>query len=417
MAKPTSSSRTQESELTCPARVTVETGSNPQGPNERSSVDSAVIAQLVEAAFTGELHAKLQGALVKGVVGVAEAGALGVSLIGHGLATAFGMDSKPAIKCINALLSNRRLQLEQLDLPWVRYVLAAREEVVIALDWTEYAKDGHSVIAASVITSHGRATPLCWKTVPTVELAEGGRTDAEDTLLLRLRSAIPDDVKVTIVADRGFGDTALYAFLASETWRFVIRFREGIHVQTANGDSPAPAAALVATNGRARLFKNVRVTAKRHPVPAVVTVKAAGMKDAWCLATNRTDLTASQVVTMYGKRFTIEETFRDTKDPRFGLGLAATRIRAPERRDRLILLATLAHSMLTLLGAASEATGLDKTLKANTVERRTHSLFRQGCLWFKLLRNAKPHRRDPLILKFGEILQEHQFFRDVFGIL
>jgi hypothetical protein len=174
---------------------------------------------------------------------------------------------------------------------------------------------------------------------------------------------------------------------------------------------------LVAPNGRARMFKNVAVTAKAHTVAAVVTVKAAGMKDAWCLATNRTDLTASDVVKMYGRRFTIEETFRDTKDPRFGLGLEFVRITREDRRDRLILLAALTHALLTILGAASEATGLDRTLKANTITTRTHSLFRQGCMWFKLLRNARPERRDILVLKFGELLREHRVFRDVFGIL
>jgi len=236
-------------------------------------------------------------------------------------------------------------------------------------------------------------------------------------LLLRLRAAIPDDVKVTIVADRGFGDAALYEFLRSERWDFVIRFREGIHVRKATAPSRVPAAQLVEPSGRARMFKNAAVTAKEHPVAAVVTVKAKGMKDAWCLATSRTDLTASAVVKLYGRRFTIEETFRDTKDPRFGLGLEAVRIKRPDRRDRLILLAALAQALLTVLGAASEATGLDRTLKANTVKRRTHSLFRQGCLWFKLLRNARPERRDVLVTKFGELLRQHQLFRDVFGIL
>lgn len=383
----------------------------------RTTVDSAVVAELVESAFSGELHKKLESSIVSSVVGIVEAGALGVSLIGHGLATAEGIDSKHAIKLVDRLLSNRNLQLEQLDLPWTRFILGDRREVVIALDWTEYAKDGHHTIAANVITSHGRASPLCWKTVKAAELTDGGRRDAEDILLLRLYAALPNDVDVTIVADRGFGDAALYDFLTRQKWNFVIRFREGIHVRTANSDVAVPASELVAPNGRARMFKNASITAQNHPIAAVVTMKAAGMQDAWCLATTRTDLTARQVVDMYGRRFSIEETFRDTKDPRFGLGLAAIRIKRTDRRDRLILLAALAQALLTLLGAASEATGLDRTLKANTVKRRTHSLFRQGCLWFKLLRNAKPERRDLLVEKFGEILSEHQVFREVFGIL
>ena len=78
-------------------------------------------------------------------------------------------------------------------------------------------------------------------------------------------------------------------------------------------------------------------------------------------------------------RFTIEETFRDTKDSRYGLGLSATHVRNIYRRDRLLLICAMAMTLLTLLGAAGESLGMDRMLKANTVKKRTHSLFRQGC--------------------------------------
>jgi hypothetical protein len=87
---------------------------------------------------------------------------------------------------------------------------------------------------------------------------------------------------------------------------------------------------------------------------------------------------------------TIEETFRDEKDLHFGLGLSATHIKDAARRDRLLFLVALAHALLTLLGAASEETGLDRTLKANTSKKRTHSLFRQGSYWY----HAMPNMRD-----------------------
>jgi hypothetical protein len=49
------------------------------------------------------------------------------------------------------------------------------------------------------------------------------------------------------------------------------------------------------------------------------------------------------------------------------------------RRDGLLLICARAMTLLTLLGAAGESLGMDWMLKANTVKRRTHSLFRQGC--------------------------------------
>ena len=49
------------------------------------------------------------------------------------------------------------------------------------------------------------------------------------------------------------------------------------------------------------------------------------------------------------------------------------------RRDRLWLLNAFAVVLLTLLGAAGEALGIIDTSRP-THKRRTHSLFRQGCI-------------------------------------
>ena len=80
----------------------------------------------------------------------------------------------------------------------------------------------------------------------------------------------------------------------------------------------------VPSTPRALMLRAARVTKDAYPVEAVVLVHDRDMKDAWCLATSRGDLTARQVVTLYGKRFTTEETFRDQKDLRFGMGLNQT---------------------------------------------------------------------------------------------
>ena len=38
------------------------------------------------------------------------------------------------------------------------------------------------------------------------------------------------------------------------------------------------------------------------------------MKDAWFLATSRADLSGDEIIDLYSRRFTIEESFRDDKD-------------------------------------------------------------------------------------------------------
>ena len=165
------------------------------------------------------------------------------------------------------------------------------------------------------------------------------------------------------------------------------------------------------------MLKDVEVTHQRTPLPAVVLVKARKMKEAWCLATNRSDMTARQVVATYSRRFTIEETFRDTKDIRFGFGMSSSRISNPERRDRLFFLSAIAFVLLTLLGAAGEALGLDRYLKVNTSKKRQLSLPRQGSEWYTLIPMMETARLRKLMAKFGEMIEAHVLCRRVVGVI
>lgn len=143
--------------------------------------------------------------------------------------------------------------------------------------------------------------------------------------------------------------------------------------------------------------------------------RGTGMKECWCLATSLQQSSPAEVVKLYGRRFTIEEGFRDVKDLRFGMGLSSTRISTPERRDRLLLVSALAIALLTLLGAAGEAVGLERHFKANTSKKRTYSLFRQGCEYYEFLPGMREAWAEPLITKFVELLRSHAVFANVFG--
>ena len=69
------------------------------------------------------------------------------------------------------------------------------------------------------------------------------------------------------------------------------------------------------------------------------------------------------------------------------MGMSAMHISTPDRRDRLWLINAFAVVLLTLLGAAGEALGYGRHLKSNTARRRTHSVFRQGCMLYELIPN------------------------------
>jgi hypothetical protein len=99
------------------------------------------------------------------------------------------------------------------------------------------------------------------------------------------------------------------------------------------------------------------------------------------------------------------------------MGMGQIRINSPERRDRLWLLNALAVALLTMLGAAGEALGFDKHLKASPTKRRTYSLFRQGCLHYQFIPTMQEARLRPLMEKFGQLLLEQPLFADIYGLI
>jgi hypothetical protein len=380
-----------------------------------SKLDRIHTQELVEELFEEDLHARRVLSLANGVTGVLRSATLSVHAIGEGYAEVARTKPRFGVKQVDRFLSNTAIDVARLTPSWVKFVLGARKEIVVALDWTDFEKDDHTTLCAYAVTSHGRATPLTWKTVKKSTLA-GRRNDYEYEVIERLHDAIARDVAVVLLADRAFGDQKLYALLTTFGWDFVIRFRGAILVEDAHG-SQKPAEQWVPSTGRATMLKQARVTSDRALVPAVVVVHQAKMREPWCLATSLGDRKAVEVVALYSKRFTIEETFRDAKDLRFGMGLSATHIRDAGRRDRLLLLAAIAHALLTLLGAASEKTGMDAYLKVNTVKKRTHSLFRQGAYWYGAIPDMRDDWLANLMKAFDEIVSEHAIFQDVYALI
>ncbi len=276
---------------------------------------------------------------------------------------------------------------------WVPEVIGASTDILVAMDWTDFDADGQTTLALNKVTSHGRATPLLWLTVMKDDL-KNKRNAYEDACLKRLSEILPAGVNVTILADRGFGDTKLFGYLGRLSFKYVIRFRGNTHVTAATGER-RPAADWVGKGGRAVKLAGAVLTASEHPVGAVVCVQAKGMKEPWCLGTSLGDATTREIVDTYAKRWTIEPGFRDTKDIRFGMGLSLLRISRPDRRDRLLLLNVFAVHVLTLLGSAGEDLGMDRHLRAGTSKRRTHSLFRQCCMLYDLIPTMPEARPGP----------------------
>lgn len=94
---------------------------------------------------------------------------------------------------------------------------------------------------------------------------------------------------------------------------------------------------------------------------------------------------------------------------RIGLGLRATRIGTPARRDRLLLVCALAYIFIVTLGQAGEHAKVDRFLKVNTSSTRQLSLFTQGLEWLQLLDALGDAVKTPLLEAFHKLLNDNDF--------
>jgi len=350
------------------------------------------------------MHQKRIQSMAIVVWGIMLSNRLSSARIGKQLAQNRATSPKHQIKQVDRLLGNTKLNVRE-ELPvYVRWIVGVRKSIVVSLDWTSFSNDNQSCIMVNLVTTHGRSTPLVWKTVKDSQLKHRRNSYEREVLQLLSDSLSDSGVQVTVLADRGFFDTKFFLFITDTLhWDYVIRIKQNAKVKTEK-ISRREIRALTASNGRITELVDAALTAKEFIVGSVVTVKAAGMKEAWHLASS-IQHQKERVVKLYARRFCCEEHYRDTKDDRFGMGLKETHVSTVERRDRFLLFHAIATVLLTLIGAAGEKLGLDRLLRANTLKRRTHSLYCQGreYLW-----GAVQGKFQEIRLLFEMLLCEHK---------
>lgn len=230
-----------------------------------------------------------------------------------------------------------------------RLLKKRKKKLLIALDWVD-VKGFQTLLASAVLK--GRSTPIAWAST-TNHVYEGhrSRNAFEESLLLVLRDMIPQKVQVIILADRGFGRTALATFCQRHGFGYVIRIQPKVTVRLHGFhgkllDYPVK-------KGIAKVLKRVSYRSDQAVTQHVVIRWRKDLPkkrdECWFLMTDQPG-TAYQLCNLYGQRMTIEELFRDDKSKRNGWSLRDTQITTPERFDRLLLILAIAYLLLCGVG-------------------------------------------------------------------
>ena len=224
-----------------------------------------------------------------------------------------------------------------------------KKPFLIALDWVDIK--GYQTLLASAVLK-GRSIPLCWSScLRNVYDGHRSRNAFEESLLLVLRTMIPRELKVILLADRGFGRTAMATFCRNHGFSYLIRIKPNVNVKLKgfNGtllDYPVK-------KGIAKVLKDVAYRSDGAVTQNIVVHWPRNLPkkrdECWFLMTDLAG-TAHKLCELYGRRMTIEQLFRDDKSKRNGWSLRDTQITKPERLDRLLLIMAIAYLLLCGIG-------------------------------------------------------------------
>lgn len=237
-----------------------------------------------------------------------------------------------------------------------RLVKNRKKPLLVALDWVDI-KGFQTLVASAVLK--GRSVPICWASCEGhTYKGQKSRNAFEESLLLVLRSMIPQSVKVILLADRGFGRCALAAFLRRHGFSYVIRIKPKVIVKLKGFhgkllDYPA------VKKGVAKVLKDVAYRADGAVTQNIVVRWRKNLPEkrdeCWFLMTDLSG-TAEQLCQLYGRRMTIEQLFRDHKSKRNGWSLRDTQVKTADNLDRLLLILAIAYLLLCGLGLIAQAT-------------------------------------------------------------
>ena len=271
-------------------------------------------------------------------------------------------------------LDNQRVRVSRLYVPLVMAALSGwnHHRLYLALDttvlWNRYCMIHLSVVCC------GRAVPLLWRVLEhdsaTVAFKE------YQPLLRKARWLLRQHEDVMLLADRGFANHSLLAWLQTSQWHYCLRLPCDVWLHGAS-KYPKMVGSFYPPLGEARLYRQVRLWADGVYRCNLVLATVKGAKESWAVVTDESP--SLQTLWQYALRFQVEELFLDSKSGAFEL--EASRLRCEAALERLYLVAALALLYATAQGMSVQIAGLRQQVDPHW--RRGISYLKMGLRWLQ----------------------------------
>jgi hypothetical protein len=268
------------------------------------------------------------------------------------------------------------------------------------------------------VAIQGRSIPL-YREVFGINQLKG----REKEFILKLSHCIPSDRDTLIIMDAGFGDDWFEA-IEGQHWYWLVRARGGKYLKLSEEEDWQESRELYKrANARAKSYEHAFITKKQSRPCRVIMKKGPTVskrkkpyrlprnynsangnyqrtaKEPWILATNLPKTyNTTQVLNSYKKRMQIEESFRDIKSTRYGLGGRSIQTRCIYRWGVAMLLAAIVQIMLWIIGVIGHSQGYQKVFQSNTVkDKKIFSYFYLGKLIVEF------NKLDELIIDYDNL--------------
>ena len=297
------------------------------------------------------------------------------------------------IQKVDRLLANPHLQSEKNKFYqfMIRYLIKENSSPWIHIDWSCLNSTTNLYVLRASLSMPGRSIVI-YEECHTKKGENNPPT--HKAFLNRLKQLLPTGVKPVLVTDAGFR-APWFAYILKLGWDFVgrLRNRNLIKLDAESRWRFSASLCAVASNtpvslGHGLLTRERKVSAQfivykgaskgRHKLNCYGKPSLSGKdkifsrshKEPWVLVTSiiSKKSIASKIVLIYKQRMRIEENFRDTKCPHYGLGLKDSLSRSPERVAILLLIAALATFSAWLAGLHTTHIGKASAFQAHSAK-------------------------------------------------
>lgn len=378
--------------------------------------------------YQSEIHKSHYTFLNLAVDAVARGAALTCASIGRYLDS--DTTEKHSIKRVDNMLSSQLLYRERQYFyrAIASKLITPHSKPMIIIDWssTNPTRSHHILRASLVMHESGRALTLYEENHPEKLLTH---PKVHKKFLMTLKSILPSCCTPVVMTDAGF-KANWFKLILELGWDYIGRVRGNLKYREYATDKAFIECSSVyqSATSRAKSLGKIELT-KRHRVSCYASIIKKKIKGRKKITTTGKDDRGSEsrknakraaepwfivssidnfkkVLKAYQFRMQIEESFRDLKSTHFGMALKHTRTLCQKRLDILLLIATLTHFILFLMGTIAEQAGWAKDFIANTIKKRR--VISQVYLATRLWKKNRSHECFSLLRTF-EVAQMLSF--------